>query len=124
MKSSLNIVIAALIIGTSIVIGSFVMSSNEMTKEVFSDGVNNNQGSVLMTIEETAQYLNIREEEILTIINSEKKKLESTGSFSGEMFPYFTLNKKIYISRDAILNWLKDVSNQKREYFINGDILN
>ncbi|WP_274366274.1 helix-turn-helix domain-containing protein [Paenibacillus thermotolerans] len=124
MKSSISIVIGALIIGTSIVIASFVTSSNEPFKEVYSNEVSNNQGSVLMTIEETARYLNISEEEILTIINSEKKKLESTGSFSGEMFPYFTLNKKIYISRDAIFNWLKDVSSQKREYFVNGDILN
>jgi len=50
----------------------------------------------------------------LTIINLEQEKLEVTGSFSGVRFPYLTLNNKIYIIRDEIMNWLKDAKG--REY--------
>ena len=35
------------------------------------------------------------------------------------MFPYFTVNEKQYFSKVAIDEWLKEASNEHREYDTN-----
>ena len=59
------------------------------------------------------------EEEVQGIINTEKSMLEETGSFTGIMFPYFTVNEKQYFSKAAIDEWLNEVSKEHREYDTN-----
>lgn len=56
------------------------------------------------------------EEEVSGIIKTKKKKLEETHSFSGKMFPYFTVNNKQFFYQDEIDEWLKEVSSNHREY--------
>ena len=56
------------------------------------------------------------EEEVCAIIQTEKKKLDETHSFTGKMFPYFTINNKQYFYKDEIDEWLKQVSSHHRQY--------
>lgn len=72
--------------------------------------------SKTMTLSQVAAYLNMTEEEVRAIIETEKKKLDETHSFEGKMFPYFTINNKQYFYKDEINEWLKEVSSLHRQY--------
>ena len=72
--------------------------------------------SKTLTLSQVAEYLNMNEEEVSAIIQTEKKKLDETHSFTGKMFPYFTINNKQYFYKDEIDEWLKEVSSNHREY--------
>ncbi|GLX66751.1 DNA-binding protein [Paenibacillus glycanilyticus] len=111
MKSSLNIIIGTLIIGASIVISSFVLRSGDNQSNATST-----DGHPLMTVEETATYLHLSKEEVEYIITSENRTLETVGSFTGDMFPYITINDTIYVNRDALGKWLAEASNNRRDY--------
>ena len=65
---------------------------------------------------EVADYIGISEEEVLGLIDVEKNILEKTGTFTGKMFPYFIVNGKEYFYKDELDEWLKNVSNENREY--------
>ncbi|MFL0269345.1 hypothetical protein ACJDUH_14750 [Clostridium sp. WILCCON 0202] len=72
--------------------------------------------SKALTLSQVAAYLNMTEEEVRAIIQTEKKKLDETHSFDGKMFPYFTINNKQYFYKDEIDEWLKEVSSNHRQY--------
>lgn len=72
--------------------------------------------SKTLTLSQVAEYLNMPDEEVRAIIQTEKKKLDETHSFSGKMFPYFTINNKWYFYKDEIDEWLKEVSSSHRQY--------
>jgi len=76
--------------------------------------------SPLLNVEQTAEYLNLTKEQVLYIIQSEQKSLSASGSFSGEMFPYFKISDEIYVGRDQLDIWIKDVTIQRREYLGDG----
>ena len=75
--------------------------------------------SNVFTLSEVADYIGISKEEVLGLIDTEKNILEETGTFTGRMFPYFTVNEKQYFYKDEVDEWLKDVSNEHREYDTN-----
>lgn len=72
--------------------------------------------SKTLTLPQVAEYLNMNEEEVRAIIQTEKKKLDETHSFEGKMFPYFTINNKQYFYEDEIDEWLKEVSSHRTQY--------
>ncbi|MPM42959.1 hypothetical protein SDC9_89631 [bioreactor metagenome] len=72
--------------------------------------------SSVMNISEVANYLGMTEEEVQGIINTEKNMLESRGSYTGIMFPYFIVNDKLYFYKEQVDEWLKDISIQRKEY--------
>ncbi|NMM52926.1 DNA-binding protein [Paenibacillus aquistagni] len=72
--------------------------------------------SPLLNIKQAAEYLNLTEEQVTYIIQSEQNTLTKMGSFSGEMFPYFKINNQIFISTTDLTNWIKDATTQRREY--------
>lgn len=69
-----------------------------------------------LTLPQVAEYLNMTEEEVRGIIQTEKKQLDETHTFQGKMFPYFTINNKQYFYKNEIDEWLKEVSSNRREY--------
>lgn len=77
---------------------------------------NSTEDSTIFTISQVANYLRITEEEVQGIIDTEKNELEKTGSFSGYMFPYFIVNDKRYFYKGEVDEWLKEISNEHREY--------
>ena len=113
-------IICSLIIGVSLIIGCLIISTNDVTKtkrELSSAGgqetLNN---SPLLNIKQASEYLNLTEEQVTYIIQSEQNTLNTMGSFTGEMFPYFKINNEIFISKTDLTNWIKDVTTQRREY--------
>ena len=115
-NKSLSVSIIILTLGimlSSIFLGySIQKSTNIQTKNYTID-------SNVFTVSEVANYLGMTEEEVQGIINTEKSMLEETDSFTGIMFPYFTVNEKQYFSKVAIDEWLKEASNEHREYDTN-----
>lgn len=81
-----------------------------------AEGQVNLINSPLLNIKQAAEYLNLTEEQVTYIIQSEQNTLTKMGSFSGEMFPYFKINNQIFISTTDLTNWIKDVTTQRREY--------
>lgn len=69
-----------------------------------------------LTLSQVSEYLNMKEEEVSAIIQTEKKKLDETHRFEGKMFPYFTINNKQYFYKDEIDEWLKEVSSRRTQY--------
>ncbi|ULO05507.1 hypothetical protein H1230_20805 [Paenibacillus sp. 19GGS1-52] len=55
----------------------------------------------------------------MNIIKAEYEVLSVAGSFQGTMFPYIKIDNEYFISRDELMNWIKDASINKRKY-ING----
>ena len=116
--NQLTSIICSLIIGISIIIGCMLIPTkniNDSVKEA-SQEISTVSDSPLLNIDQAAKYLNITKENLNYIIQSEQNSLSVSGSFSGEMFPYFKINNEIYISKSELTNWIKDVTTQRREY--------
>ena len=84
-------------------------STNIQTQKISTD-------SNVMNVSQVANYLRMTEEEVQGIIKTEKKILESSGSYTGMSFPYFTLNDKLYFYKEQIDEWLNEVSIEHKEY--------
>lgn len=70
----------------------------------------------VFNLSQAAEYMNMTEEEVQTIIMTESDILEETHSFSGKMFPYFTISGTQYFYKDEIDAWLSEVSADHRAY--------
>lgn len=115
-------IICSIIIGFSIVVGCMQIPTNNANEIKHEDSEEIIIDYPLLNIEQAAKYLNLTKEQVNYIIQSEQKTLSTTGSFSGERFPYFKVNNEIYISKDQLIVWIKDVTMQKREY-IEGQVI-
>ncbi|REE94555.1 hypothetical protein A8990_101351 [Paenibacillus taihuensis] len=110
MKSfSLSHLLSAIIIAASILGGCYILKDNQRAAET-------NRYGPLMNLAETADYLHLTVAELNTIITLEDTTLESTGSYSGKMFPYFKIDKEIYVSRDELDAWIKETATQRKQY--------
>jgi hypothetical protein len=104
------------ILGVSIIIGCLIVRGNhddlniKNTKEVV------NQYKPLMTIKETAEYLNLSEFQVKTIISSEEDMLKNTRTYSGKMFPAIRIGNDTYVSTNDLNEWLKDSTTQRKQY--------
>lgn len=121
MKAThLTSIICSLIIGASLIIGCLIISTQDVTvtkqKLKIAEGQVNLINSPLLNIKQAAEYLNLTEEQVTYIIQSEQSTLTKMGSFSGEMFPYFKINNQIFFSKTDLTNWIKDATTQRREY--------
>lgn len=119
--NQLSIIITGCIIGVSFIVGCTILANNEgqLTEqtavEIYTD-------KPLLGIEQAAEYLNLSVEQVNLIINSEQNQLQSSGSFSGTMFPYFNIGSAIYISKSDLVNWISDTTRERREY-VGGSVL-
>lgn len=112
-NKSLSISIIILTIG---IILSSIWLGYSIQKSINIQTQNSTEDSSIFNISQVANYLRITEEEVQGIIDIEKNELEKTGSFSGDMFPYFTVNEKRYFYKGELDEWLKEISNEHREY--------
>lgn len=113
---SMSIIILAMsVIFGSIWIGHSLEKSASLQASI-STPTSISTDSKTLTLSQVAEYLNMTEEEVRAIIQTEKKKLDETHSFTGKMFPYFTINDKQYFYKDEIDEWLKEVTSQHRQY--------
>lgn len=112
---NLSAILCSLIIGISIVISSYFIhnSGNSEFNDAIFDGSNY---KTLMTIEETADYLNLTEAEVKAIIISEDTMLRTTDLYSGKLFPVIRIESENYISTKGLKEWLLDSTVQRKEY--------
>lgn len=116
-KKNLWMGIAIVFIGTSIIFsGYFIGNAIKSVKMGDSDLIPAPIDNQVLNLSQTAKYLNMTEDEVQGIIQTEKASMEKIGSFSGKMFPYFTINNKKYFYKNEIDEWLKEVSSTRREY--------
>lgn len=72
--------------------------------------------SPVMNVEQTADYIGVTAEQLRKMIQIERNELDSRGSFSGEMIPYFMVNDDLLFYRNQVDSWLQYVSVEKVEY--------
>ncbi|MCL6603206.1 MAG: hypothetical protein K6T94_10055 [Paenibacillus sp.] len=114
--------LASVILGISFIIGCSLLSNAKVLKAEpmvaqQQETVVVEQIKPLMKIAEAAGFLNMTEAQVLEIIKAEHSKLSTTGSFAGAMFPYIKVDNEFYISKDELMNWIKEASINKRNYF-------
>ncbi|MCD9025438.1 helix-turn-helix domain-containing protein [Cohnella silvisoli] len=106
-------VISSVILGIAIIIGCFIFKGDH-EKAKANEIINSNKP--LMTIQETADYLNLSEFQVKTIISSEESMLKASGSYSGMMFPIIKIGNDIYVSANGLNDWLKESTQQRKQY--------
>lgn len=110
---NLSAILCSLIIGISIVISSYFINSgkSELNNAFLDESI-----KTLMTIEETAAYLNLTEAEVKAIIISEDTMLRTTDMYPGMLFPVIRIDSENYISTEGLKEWLLDSTVQRKEY--------
>jgi hypothetical protein len=98
------------IILSGYMIGDAIKSNNATsTKNTYED-------LKVFNLTQVAEYLHMTEQEVKSIIVIENNKLTNTGTFFGEMFPYFKVNDNFYFYKDALDIWLIDATKNRRGY--------
>ncbi|MCY6356333.1 hypothetical protein [Clostridium sp. ZS2-4] len=116
MENQKLLPISIVILAISVIVGSIWIGYSLEKTANLQNSILTSVDNKVLNLSQVAEYLNMKEEEISGIIQIEKVKLEKTGSFSGKMFPYFTINNKRYFYKNEIDEWLKEVSNSHSEY--------
>jgi hypothetical protein len=108
-------VIGSTILGISLIIGCLIIQGSYKGISVNKSNVVDQQ-KPLMTIKETAEFLNLSEFQVRTIISSEETELTNTGAYSGKMFPVIKIGNELHISTNDLSEWLKDSTAQRKQY--------
>lgn len=112
---NISTIISSIILGLSIVTSGFIIGSS-WNEELNRNESNHIENNPLMTIEETAEYLNLSEPQIRTIISYEETMLKTNGSYTGKMFPVIRIGNDTYISTDELKEWIKESTSQRKQY--------
>lgn len=123
MKSiPFSILLASVILGISFIIGCVLLTNqgrnSEPTQAVEQEVPND---KALLTIQETAEYLSMTEEQVMSIIKAEQGSLTVAGFFDGKMFPFIKVQDKFFVSRIELEMWTQESSASHRRY-INGQM--
>lgn len=114
---NISSILSATIIGLSIVISSFIVAGINGPDTVPASSANMPiEDKPLMNIAETAQYLNLTEKQVRTIISSEAQVLKTTSSYEGMMFPVIRIEGDIYVGTEELKEWVKQAVSLKKEY--------
>ncbi|RAR44638.1 hypothetical protein DP091_07650 [Paenibacillus sp. MDMC362] len=110
--------ICSLIIGISIVTASFILQRTEGVKSVpavTDEAYSMQTDSPLMTLEQTAEFLNLTESQVKSIISSENA-LRAQGDSEEVSFPYIVVQNEIYVSQIGLMSWLDGAARDRRVY--------
>ncbi|MBT2284882.1 hypothetical protein J7E78_15165 [Paenibacillus polymyxa] len=123
MKSvPFSILLASFILGISIIIGCTILTTHERNSELTQaeeQVVPNDK--VLLTMQETASYLSMTEEQVMSIIKAEQGSFTVSGFFDGRMFPFIKVQDQFFVSRVELDLWVQEASASHRRY-INGQM--
>ncbi|MGO4730478.1 hypothetical protein [Paenibacillus sp. 2KB_22] len=121
MKSvTLSILLSSVVLGISFIIGCIILTTHERNSELtqaVEQVVPNDK--VLLTMQETAEYLSMTEEQVTSIIKAEQGSFTVSGFFDGRMFPFIKVQDQFFVSRVELDLWVQDASASHRRY-ING----
>ena len=76
----------------------------------------------ILSLSETAKYLNLSEDSIKKIISQEERFLEESGTFSGMMFPYSKVYNEYVFSKKSLDEWMEENTKSRRVYSKDGII--
>jgi len=123
MKGSIIAVIfSSVILGSSIVMGCFMIQKTVTLKHEVHTAVTNTSHGPMLTLQEAANFLSISEEQLNYIIQSEQNALRMGGSFQGEMVPYLKIKDELFFSAAGLVSWVTNATTQRRQY-IDGTVL-
>lgn len=114
MENKKLLSVSIIILAMSVIFGPIWMG--HLLEKNVSIQTSTSTESKTLTLSQVAEYLNMTEEEVSSIIQTEKKKLDETHIFEGKMFPYFTIDNKQFFYKNEIDEWLKEVSSHRRQY--------
>lgn len=122
MKSNqISIIIASLILGISFIVGcSLINNGRGLEPEQEQVLAIASADKPLLTIEETALFLNLTDDQLMDIIKTERV-YSASGTFTGTGLPYFMVNGEYLFNKDLLLNWINEASLEKRVY-LNGQM--
>ncbi|WP_127544682.1 hypothetical protein [Paenibacillus amylolyticus] len=123
MKSiPFSILIASVILGISFIIGCILLTTQERNSELTQVAEQEVPiDKALMTIQETAEYLSMTEEQVMSIIKAEQGSFTVSGFFDGRMFPFIKVQDEFFVSRVELDLWVQEASASHRRY-INGQM--
>ncbi|MCP1425530.1 hypothetical protein J3D43_004046 [Paenibacillus xylanexedens] len=123
MKSiPFSILLASVILGISFIIGCILLTTQERNSEL-TQAIEQEVPSdrALMTIQETAEYLSMTEEQVMSIIKAEQGSFTVSGFFDGRMFPFIKVQDNFFVSRVELDLWVQEATASHRRY-INGQM--
>lgn len=114
-NSSLSNIVCSIFLGIAFVVGCTIVSGGS---DLPSDQTieKENLFKPLMSIQETADYLNISESQVRAIIGYEETILKTSGSYTGKMFPIIKIGNDIFVSSVGLNEWIVESSQQRMEY--------
>ncbi|WP_166246422.1 hypothetical protein [Paenibacillus turpanensis] len=114
--NNLGLITSSIIVGACMIISSYISinATDKVTLDTTQEFSSHN--GVFMTMEQTADFLQLSEEDIVNIISSEEKTLREVGHFNGTMFPYIKIRNVFYFNKTALQEWVLEVSKTKRTY--------
>lgn len=110
-KININIILASVIIGISIVTSAYIISNNILGQDNQESNVNNS----LMNIDELSEYVRVSKEDLSEILKMEQKYSEK-DLFVGVPLKYYIINDNKYFVKEYVDEWLFDKINNVREY--------
>ncbi|WP_312476391.1 hypothetical protein [Neobacillus sp.] len=108
--------IPSLIISLGIIIGSFVIASKPLSVSTDTKSKNTEQSSIMLDLGGASKFLGLKTEEIEMIISTEKRSLETSGSFEGTMLPYISVNENLYFEKTKLILWAQENATVHKEY--------
>jgi len=112
-------VFSIVVLVTGIILANTLKSINVSIK---SESEKDKEQAVF-DLSQVANYMNMTEEQVMTIINVEENELKTTGSFYGKMFPYFKIDDNFFFVKEEIDQWLREASAERRKYDSNNKII-
>lgn len=117
-----SILIASVILGISFIIGCILLTTQERNSELTQAAEQEVPiDKALMTIQKTAEYLSMTEEQVISIIKAEQGSFTVSGFFDGRMFPFIKVQDEFFVSRVELDLWVQEASASHRRY-INGQM--
>ncbi|PRA08733.1 MULTISPECIES: DNA-binding protein [unclassified Paenibacillus] len=123
MKSvPFSILIASFILGISFIIGCILLTTQERNSELTQAAEQEvPTEKALLTMQETAEYLSMTEEQVMSIIKAGQGSFTVSGFFDGRMFPFIKVQDQFFVSRVELDLWVQEASASHRRY-INGQM--
>ncbi|WP_238649681.1 hypothetical protein [Paenibacillus piscarius] len=121
MKNQYTILGAALILGLSLVGGSYVIShelaiGHELNMQTQPQTDRQDTDHSLMTLEQTARFLRLSEDQVKNIMKAENAILRNDGPFEGAKLPYLKVDNEFLFNKQQVLLWIQAASQENRVY--------
>ncbi|WP_310832804.1 hypothetical protein [Paenibacillus pedocola] len=132
--NQITMLASSLILGLSLIIGCLILGNERASsteKEIEAQIAQTeteaktqaalmeqarSKDKAVMTLQETAQFLNMQEAQVLNIIKAENAILSNNGVFTGVRLPYFKIDAEFKFTKTAVLEWIQAVTAENRIY--------